>query len=855
MHQLTFTILLKNLALGTSSKLYVTDVEHLIFPFLNQFEYCHVHIITEAINLYFSHNLLRNTSWLTTLTIRNMATLDPNVTAVSNEPISLTTYEFGYNSFSLAVRDGTEDPKPKINPLNWKRNFVYCLIAIIFTKNSYQLRNYPTDYYKKPVIYFPYLTAIKELVTLFSVPEVLEFEPYLSKVVHVSIMPPTTRNVHLDLNYNNKLRFDLHLFTEYYHPVTWNMNFQKSNSNQFKIPILNSSSRISFFSTSCTAVRVKKRYESWHHTEMTGASISIKLNQINNISSECSHPSIWSLETNDYAMDSNLKDYQDLNNIFILPSTNKLVFRLAVISLILHITNSTLAPPLEEQNQYMWYRNHMFPKIYPERRYNQEYDYEFIFIPEILTHRFVSMPVRKFGYNFLTCYSYEYQSWKFYLEPFQMELWIALVVYLTIFAIFIHATLVLRNKNKSDFNAFIYAYSTMVEYAYGVPDYVFKVHTLKLLIGSWLLLSVIFTNAYKGIAITGVTSPHAKSSLRWFYDLLGDKMLSPETLSQNTDNKSLEFVIFPSLSNEMLNYWGNVSHDFEYRDDGNIILEETSYVPFYAENKKAFTKAFYDFALLVINKTFEYEKSRELKLIVELGKMSSYAIPARGNESKYSDNYLVALERQITNCTEKLLYVDDEKKIDREMDYLSRHYHYATFFKGNQSLFTDFVTWQFDNPRGSKLITIFRKFLENGIYHQLEWFYNRQDFSGLRLQFTRSNVNSKFEPVKGLDIYSNIQTIFYVYLCGILNTIFLFSVELFISFFVTSKSTYINRMSSSFAHVFLVLKLKIGLIDKIFVDHKNDTNIKQLIIFRRSYLEIVRHVFFRLIKMCKKRIK
>lgn len=849
-------------SLFVETKLYVTQAENLIIPFLNQPQNCHVYLIQADVLLYFSNDLLKNTSWLTTFTLRNMLTLDSSGIPNQNESIKLDIRDIGLNDMLLALKSSDTniqaDPQITVNPLNWKRNFVSCFIVLIFVQDEYQISNHQTKDFEKPEVYFPYLTAIQEAISFFSIPQVLQFEPYISSVVHVSMEPSSGQRLNsgstkFSVSLNDKLRSDLHLFVEYMHPVTWILNFHKSESNEYKIVPLSDDQSISFFSTSCTSIGVKRKFKLWNNAEITGATITVPFKQLNNISSECSHPNVWSLENDDYTTNLNLEDYQKLSNIFILPLTNKPLFRFALISVLLDASNNTLAFPQKQQNYWLSLKS-IFPKIYPERRYSQEYTEEFIFIPGLQTHRFMSIPVRKFGYNFLTCYSYEYQSWRFYLEPFQIELWIVLAIYLTMFAVGIHVTLVLRRQNKSDFNAFIYAYSTILEYPFGVPEYVFKVNTLKLLIGLWLLLSVIFTNAYKGIAITGVTSPHAKSSLRWFYDLLNYDIGSDETMLESANNKPVDYLIYSSISNEMLNDWKNrnSSTNFELRSDGNLNVRESTWLPFYYENMKAATRASYDLLLRKTNSTYEYTSLRKFKLIIELGNSDLYAIPAPDYEGVYYDNYLVAVEREITNCSRKAIYVDDENKINTDLDYLSRHYQDKTFFKGNESLFREFLTWQFDNPRGSPLTKLYRQFLENGIYFQLEWFYNRQEYSGERLLYTRSNANSKFNYVKALDIYSNIQTIFYVYLSGMAFTISAFILE--------HLKRYLPNLKRVSFRIFLLLRstyrrLKKCVWNKVYGLADVNIDITEQHKLHKSYAETLRSLCLKLVNMFPKYCK
>lgn len=97
-----------------------------------------------------------------------------------------------------------------------------------------------------------------------------------------------------------------------------------------------------------------------------------------------------------------------------------------------------------------------YPEVIPENR-NPLYFHMYVV--------YFTGLIRKSGYNFLTCYYYDYRSWQYYLEPFKVELWIALISYLILLAIYIHVSLAVRNQNKSDLNPYFFLYSTLLEYA------------------------------------------------------------------------------------------------------------------------------------------------------------------------------------------------------------------------------------------------------------------------------------------------------------------------------------------------------------------------------------------------------
>ncbi len=304
--------------------------------------------------------------------------------------------------------------------------------------------------------------------------------------------------------------------------------------------------------------------------------------------------------------------------------------------------------------------------------------------------------------------------------------------------------------------------------------------------------------------------------MKSFYDLVDKNtdLWNPEKLTSDWTNENLElveFVVYSSPSTDLYVDWKyfNRSGDLQWRDDGNIILNWHSWMPFSLEVEKAhieYNKVL--FSTLEWKTKFKYSFWKTWKLLLDIYQKEIYAIP-KPIEGIYLRYWDVAVEREITNCSNKAIFVDDEHKIDTDFEYLSRHYNYERFFKGNQSLFSDFVTWQFDNPRGSKLPYIFGKILESGIYHQIEWFYNRQKYSGIRLNYTRSKVQTNYEPVRPLDLYSNINTIFYLFLVGIAVSISAIVVEIMIKILVLKCISKFRLGLKSFTNLGTFLKTKL----------------------------------------------
>ncbi len=746
----------------------INQFENLIIPFKLSNSFCHVHvIISPEVFIHFSQSL--SITEYTTFTIGYINTLN-----ITSEQLINNTFDFApkIKSKNISVilandfdKNVSETEFLSIKPATSTK----CVLFIVLFFDEYQTGKYTNGV---NFIYAQLEAAFQAIKQFYIVGDkFLSQEPSNYSVLHVTTLETDSYFESLSC----ELRSVLQTILEFKTLFTWIINLNTSKHyhklKTFDVPqIFNATFILTFCYYCAPAYQTNKFKEA---SRRTGKYDWVKLGNLNKLSAKMGQPKFWSVQYYDFSDTARIKDYNDQKNVFRVPTGNKLIFRFTIVSILLNYANASLVSNYCFQNSWNFKNcNESFegayPEVVPETRTT-------VHFPEYLV--FYAGHIRKSGYNFLTCYYYNYRSWQYYLEPFQLELWIVLISYLTLLAIYLHVTLVVRNQYKSNFSPYFFVYSTMLEYAYGVFSYIFELPTMQILIGMWLLLSCIFTNAYKGIAITGVTAPKSKSSINSFFDIYPYQTLSTD---QFQFQDTYEFQVFTDLSPNDLDAWKtwNSSKMFNKYTEGskqsinysslNILpapvqlsaIMESGHL-FFSRHKHNFTKQHYE--------TY-WEK---LQLLFNLGQLNMYQVPRPDNRSKYAAIYDIAIEREITNSSKKIIYVSDEIKIKSDFEYYSRHYYYKKFFKGKESILMEPVLWEFENPRGSKLVYYFKKLLESGIYSQIKWFYNRQVYSGLRLEYTRSAVEKTHKLVRPLDLNSNLQTIFYVFLIGNAVSVFI----------------------------------------------------------------------------------
>ncbi|CAL8147099.1 unnamed protein product [Orchesella dallaii] len=515
-------------------------------------------------------------------------------------------------------------------------------------------------------------------------------------------------------------------------------------------------------------------------------------------------PKMWTVIKTD---ELNTIDWEKRHNKpFILSSKeNNVPFQFVIFSILSFESNSSIYI-LEKED-----RVHRLNEIFPEKRMLMDYKLE---ITPMLTGVFqqnqfwqTSM-VSSNGYNFITRYSTDHLTFAYYFQPFQIELWIALIVYLPILSVLTHIFLIVTNCNKTDFNAYFFAYSSMLEYCYYIPNYLFRMDSVRIVLGLWLLISCIFTNAYKGLAITGVTAPAEKTSVKTMAELVDDNIYPADEVNSSDSNTTFRFRILSPFTVEYLETWKRGDWDIrsagipKIADENSnstnnnnsepdpLTVDSYTYFRFPLETFNEFWKLDqkYDACTLMQDpKLFPTESFkpgdqsyiRRCRLFSQLTDPRRYIVPTREfARPQFSKSFEIAIEKEFIEGNERIVYIDYEEKIKGEYEYLSGHYRHKAFFIGNQSFLMDWTVWQFDNGRGSRLPAIFQLLFENGIYNRLRSFYKNMEYYGVRNEYTRIQAfKETYERVKKLNLKSNLQTVFYMFFCGIIVSVLWLSVE------------------------------------------------------------------------------
>jgi len=145
--------------------------------------------------------------------------------------------------------------------------------------------------------------------------------------------------------------------------------------------------------------------------------------------------------------------------------------------------------------------------------------------PEVLLHDVTI--VGSESLSFLTCHAPKFISFSAYSSPFQSAMWLWLFLTANSVSIFLCVLIFTQSNLSRTFDRIICStriattavFGTLLEQSFSVPEKLEKSLAFRISIGTWIVLNIIITNAYKGIAITEITSPLPGKSPDLFTDL------------------------------------------------------------------------------------------------------------------------------------------------------------------------------------------------------------------------------------------------------------------------------------------------------------------------------------------------
>jgi len=153
---------------------------------------------------------------------------------------------------------------------------------------------------------------------------------------------------------------------------------------------------------------------------------------------------------------------------------------------------------------------------------------------------------------------------------------------MTLIAGTIHSFLRYIKYSRYDFNPYLFMLSSAFDHSHGIPNLLQTYLQVKLVLGLWLLVAVIFTHAYKGIAIMEIISPIARESATHF-----DNLTEP--------------IITTSNGVSLTSYKTHVASPNTFKILPNIVWKEFTSLSDQYELDSGYTESIYTFRDVLIH--------------------------------------------------------------------------------------------------------------------------------------------------------------------------------------------------------------------------------------------------------------
>ncbi|OXA42031.1 hypothetical protein Fcan01_23178 [Folsomia candida] len=363
------------------------------------------------------------------------------------------------------------------------------------------------------------------------------------------------------------------------------------------------------------------------------------------------------------------------------------------------------------------------------------------------------------GYTYLSCYSDNYVSFKFYLAPFQPATWLSLII-----SLFVVISVLSMSTNwrpdRFSTPAWLYASGTLFAQCY-VPLWKIEIPYFRILFNIWCLMLVILSNGYTGLITTELNSPFPTSHPEVWEDLVCKKLPSPE------DNSTSAYHI----GNQFGTYVEKLIRVTQTRE--KLLMSEPDNCFHLLSLPKEYNTgypAWPMFVYFLIDQCFRMEKrftnsymDRQLLRSLNLLMPQNYHHTRDFDYgTKYNDSTELqkSVEKEVVDCRRKSVFISHEHLVDEEYRLLSKYYAGKKFYKGRDVLASGSLFNGLAFPlvgKGSRLVRYFSYLVNTGIYGRIE-----QELGERRMLFktaavTLSKVNDRVVP---LSLDGTIVTVF-----------------------------------------------------------------------------------------------
>lgn len=110
-------------------------------------------------------------------------------------------------------------------------------------------------------------------------------------------------------------------------------------------------------------------------------------------------------------------------------------------------------------------------------------------------------------YNFLTCHTTKELSFRFYQKPFQLWVWVGILLSLASLIVVGEIFVKLNFKENLSFSIGIYFVGSVFESLTYIETKVKNANFFRVMVGAWLISVTTLTNCYKGLVIMGLNAP------------------------------------------------------------------------------------------------------------------------------------------------------------------------------------------------------------------------------------------------------------------------------------------------------------------------------------------------------------
>ncbi|OXA49431.1 hypothetical protein Fcan01_15918 [Folsomia candida] len=334
------------------------------------------------------------------------------------------------------------------------------------------------------------------------------------------------------------------------------------------------------------------------------------------------------------------------------------------------------------------------------------------------------------GYQFMSCHSETYISFEFYVAPFQPLVWGMFISSVVIVALVLSLYKKLKNINSYEaFSPWSFVLANIFEEAVYVPMHLEKQQFFRMVVGGWILMSVVLTNCYNGLMISSLNSPLPRTNIpETFQDLIcQDKsILKSYKLGVNLTNwilqridespvKPFDSMCYKILSTQVILLFSQ--YIFEFLKLFHHTLSRIMYLRI--DILVALSQSLTPPQLMD-------DISMQDIVILLLSKGYNSVVPENFNSSPPAEITLTNMAQIITSVTDEVamcgrsVLIVDAFEMGFMFADMTKRYFWRKFYKGKDILNFALGGWKFEGEGNSKVPQYFESLFESGIQGRLE---------------------------------------------------------------------------------------------------------------------------------------